>query len=49
MNDTIYIKQGAGSGTIPGVSEAGTWAMMLIGFGTLGMAMRRRSATVSFA
>ena len=30
---------------VPGVPEPGTWAMMLLGFGALGMAMRRKQAT----
>ena len=28
--------------TVPGVPEPGTWAMMLLGFGAVGFAMRRR-------
>ena len=31
------------------VPEAATWAMMLAGFGALGLAMRRRRVAVSFA
>ncbi len=30
---------------MPAVPEPGTWAMMILGFGTVGFAMRRRSAT----
>lgn len=33
----------------PSVPEASTWAMMLVGFGAIGAAMRRRSTKVSFA
>ena len=39
------LQVGTGSGTgsqVPGVPEPGTWAMMLIGFGATGVAMRRR-------
>jgi len=32
-----------------GVPEPATWAMMLLGFGAMGAAMRRRPAKVSFA
>ena len=28
----------------PAVSEPATWAMMLVGFGTVGFGMRRRNA-----
>lgn len=31
------------------VPEASTWAMMIVGFGLIGMSYRRRSATVRFA
>jgi len=34
---------------IQGVPEPATWAMLLIGFGMAGAAMRRRAATVRFA
>lgn len=30
---------------VPGVPEPGTWAMMLLGFGALGVAMRRRNTS----
>ena len=32
-----------------GVPEAGTWALMILGFGALGCAMRRHTARVTFA
>ncbi len=39
-----------GVGTLPGVPEPTTWAMMIAGFGLAGAALRRRRAsTVSFA
>lgn len=34
------------SGAVP---EPGTWAMMIIGFGVVGLAMRRRAAAANFA
>ncbi len=37
------------SATITPVPEAATWAMMLAGFGAVGVAMRRRRTAVSFA
>ncbi len=33
------------SGMISAVPEPATWAMMIIGFGAIGAAMRRRAAT----
>jgi hypothetical protein len=38
-----------GSITIPGIPEPATWAMMLIGFGGLGAAMRMRRRGVGSA
>lgn len=35
----------AGMGMVSGVPEPGTWAMMLVGFGSIGFAMRRRKVT----
>ncbi len=35
--------------TLSPVPEAATWAMMLVGFGVVGHAMRRRRTSVSFA
>ncbi|WP_309503718.1 MULTISPECIES: PEPxxWA-CTERM sorting domain-containing protein [Sphingomonas] len=40
---------GAGTFTISAVPEAGTWAMMILGFGAVGATLRRRSAKLSFA
>jgi hypothetical protein len=42
--------EAARGGIVPGVPEPGTWAMMILGFGTIGFAMRRRrvNARVSF-
>lgn len=40
----------SGTGTItPAVPEPGTWAMMLLGFGAIGYAMRRRRADMRVA
>lgn len=33
------------TGTVPAVPEPGTWALMLLGFGGIGMAIRRRRRT----
>jgi hypothetical protein len=35
------------TGTTPGVPEPATWAMMITGFGLVGLAMRRRSALLA--
>jgi hypothetical protein len=40
--DDIAPLAGAGSITGPGIPEPATWAMMLVGFGALGAALRRR-------
>lgn len=40
---------GPGDGDPRAVPEAATWAMMLMGFGALGMTLRRRRASVTFA
>jgi hypothetical protein len=39
----------SGTATFTAVPEAATWAMMLVGFGALGLTMRRRRVQVSFA
>ncbi len=44
INDTIYLRQGTGA-----VPEPATWAMMVMGIGLVGAAMRRRVKAVSFA
>ena len=46
------LQVGTGSGTgsqVPGVPEPATWAMMLMGFGATGVAMRRRRRKLAFA
>ena len=46
------LQVGTGSGTgsqVPGVPEPATWAMMLLGFGATGVAMRRRRKTATLA
>jgi PEP-CTERM motif-containing protein len=40
---TAYAKLGTGA-PVPGVPEPATWAMMLLGFGAVGFAMRRKSS-----
>lgn len=36
-------------GVTPGTPEPATWAMMLVGFGSIGAVMRRRATTVTYA
>lgn len=38
-----------GEPAVAAVPEASTWALMLVGFGAAGVAMRRRRATIAFA
>jgi len=38
-----------GSGTVPGVPEPATWAMLIMGFGAVGGMMRVRQRKVNFA
>jgi hypothetical protein len=40
---------GAGTFTLSAVPEAATWAMMILGFGAVGTALRRHSTKLSFA
>ena len=40
---SLVFSPGIGNGAAPGVPEPATWAMMVIGFGALGAALRRRS------
>jgi hypothetical protein len=49
----FYTINGTGSVTVtpvttPGVPEPATWAMMILGFGLLGGAIRRRKATAGY-
>lgn len=44
--DNVTFGEAAGPG--PGVPEPATWAMMIIGFGAVGGALRRRPTRVSF-
>jgi PEP-CTERM motif len=39
---------GSAMATIAGVPEASTWAMMIAGFGLMGVALRRRLTTIAF-
>ena len=43
----VVVPTGPGSPVTPGVPEPTTWAMMLLGFGMIGCAFRRRSALLS--
>ena len=57
QTSTITLANGAGSsnaqifatGQTPSVPEPATWAMMLMGFGATGVAMRRRRRQLAFA
>lgn len=42
-----YFLRTAGQLTVQAVPEASTWALMIMGFGLMGLAMRRRSQKVS--
>lgn len=46
-NQTAYDNITFGSSTAGGVPEAATWAMMIIGFGMVGAAARRRTAAIA--
>ena len=46
VSDSIVIQQGSGFAAVP---EPAAWALMLLGFGGIGMAIRRRRATHAFA
>ncbi|TAJ69194.1 MAG: PEP-CTERM sorting domain-containing protein [Phenylobacterium sp.] len=43
-NERAYVAPGGGD---PGVPEPGTWALMLLGFGTAGAMLRRRRAVAA--
>ena len=54
MNDIRQVRIGGFVNGVAVVPEPGTWAMMLVGFGFLGAALRRRKSTnvrgrISFA
>ncbi len=46
VSDSIVIQQGSGFAAVP---EPAAWALMLLGFGGIGVAIRRRRATFAFA
>jgi hypothetical protein len=51
-NDALNLSVDVEGNVISGVPEAGTWAMMIVGFGIIGFAMRKRSTVgtkVSYA
>ncbi len=48
-NRTIWGNAFAFTGKVGAVPEPATWGMMILGFGAMGAAMRRRRTTVSFA
>jgi hypothetical protein len=47
--DDIVLATGTAPGTIGDVPEAATWAMMVMGFGAIGAASRRRRTSLTFA
>ena len=46
VSDSIVIQQGSGFAAVP---EPAAWGLMLVGFGGVGVAIRRRRATYAFA
>ena len=46
VSDSIVIQQGSGFAAVP---EPAAWALMLVGFGGVGVAISRRRATYAFA
>lgn len=48
-SDLLHYHLNVSEHTTPAVPEPATWALMLLGFGTLGGALRARKQTVSFA
>jgi hypothetical protein len=46
---TLFNNQTVTLRILPGVPEPATWAMMLIGFGAIGAAMRRRNSRLALA
>ena len=47
--DDIVLATGSNAGTIGAVPEAATWGMMVLGFGAIGAASRRRRTSLTFA
>jgi uncharacterized protein YqkB len=45
LDGSTYANENGGVGTITAVPEPATWAMMLIGFGMVGLQLRRRRRT----
>jgi len=50
LNDfTLSLSDGMGNGLSGGVPEPATWGLMLLGFGAMGLALRRRRAGLALA
>lgn len=47
--DNVFLAPTGEQISVSGVPEAGTWAMMMLGFGAIGAASRRRRTSLTFA
>jgi hypothetical protein len=45
--NSLFVIKGFTAPTVPGVPEPGTWAMMLVGFGIVGSALRKRRKSIA--